>query len=67
METYTIIRDDHTWAVFQEGDPSRFEKPFDRQIALREFDSCVAFWKSKGTRHDWSLLIQIKRKKCGRI
>ena len=36
METYDILKDGKLFASFTYGDPSRFGKPFDREIAGKE-------------------------------
>jgi hypothetical protein len=57
MERYQIFKNKRLFASFTECMVSRFGKPFSRDIALLEFDSCVAFWSAKGVIASWELRI----------
>ena len=57
MEKYEIWRGGTFYAEFVTGDPSRFGRPFDRAVALMEFDDYMATCKSKGIRGDCELRI----------
>jgi hypothetical protein len=55
MEIYEIWKNGRFFASFTQGDPSRFGKSFNREIAHREFDSCVSYWTDKGVKAEWEL------------
>ena len=57
METYDILKDGKLFASFTCGDPSRFGKPFDREIAGKEYDACRTFQEHKGVWAKWELRI----------
>ena len=57
LETYDILKDGEIFASFTYGDPSRFGKPFDREIAGKEYDACRTFWKNKGVLAHWELRV----------
>ena len=57
-EVYEIWKNKRFYAGFTEGDKSRYWKPFDLEIALREFNSCIDFWREeKGIKAQWELRI----------
>lgn len=74
MERYEIYRDRRFVAGFNEGDMSRFGVPFDREVAMREFDSCVNVWEERSkTGFNWELRVCLllkmdrERRNYGRI
>lgn len=56
---YEIWKNDKLFASFDHGDLSRFGVPFDADIAKREFDSCVQYWRSKGCKAEWAFHIRV--------
>ena len=67
METYDILKDGKLFASFTYGDPSRFGKPFDREIAGKEYDACRTFWENKSVwwnraQANWELRIHEAQK-----
>jgi len=58
METYEIWKNGNLFAAFEHGDPSRFGLTFNREVAGKEFDSCVAHWTRKGVKAEWELRIR---------
>ena len=58
-ETYKILKNKQVFGVFEQGEMSRFDVPFDREVALREFDECKEFWRRKGHKlSTWSFVIE---------
>lgn len=57
-EVYEIWKDGRMFASFEQGDDSRFEEKFNRQVAGRELDSCIAHHMcNKGNKSKWELRI----------
>ncbi len=48
FERYIILKDNHFFAGFSEGEESRFGELMSYQVFLREFNACVACWERKG-------------------
>jgi len=57
METYDILKDGKLFVSFTYGDPSRFGKTFNREVAGQEYDACRTFWENKGVWANWELRI----------
>lgn len=55
---YEIYRDGKFVASFEYGDPSRFDKPFDDEVAQAELESCSRYWDTRLKRKcHWELRI----------
>ena len=63
MEKYEIWKNKRLFASFEQGDLSRFGTPFNQEIAVQEFNSCVSYWVLKGVKAEWELRICKRMKK----
>lgn len=48
MKEYQILKDNRIFAVFHEGDNSRFGLPFNDEIFEKEFKGCQWHWVDSG-------------------
>lgn len=46
-ERYIIVKDNHFFAGFNEGEPSRFGRPMSYEVFKKEFDACISFWQKR--------------------
>ena len=59
VEIYSIFRNGVLFAYFEEGDTSSYGDPFNREIAIREFDDCVDYYKGNGSESEWKFMVEI--------
>lgn len=50
FERYIILKDNHFFAGFNEGEPSRFGQPMSYEVFRKEFDGCVSAWEKRGVK-----------------